>query len=633
MGIPAYFSYILRSHHGVLQTTVPSHIDRLYMDCNSMLYDAFHNHHELPSVVHTEYVEGSPQTSLVESSFYRMSKIEEAIETYPDDFESRYNSLIDEVIRSIESYVNLIRPRQLVYIAFDGVAPKAKMNQQRQRRYKSEFLSERKERKGCEEHTKKNMWTTTMFTPGTQFMTMLTTRLKHIFGGRSMYIVSASDEAGEGEHKMTQHVRENIVSEDTIAWYGLDSDLIMLAMLHCRPFREFYLFRETPEFASAIAPAQGAVAPTTSITKTTSKKPLPEIMYMNVHRLAMSVYIEIMQADPTKECSLDPELEDKWRRVYDYVFLCFFLGNDFLPHFPALNLRTHGIQVLVDTYRAYIVKPTLRSRLHPQSLPVCDSPTLGLPTHRFLVDVDTCTLQWKQIYVLVEALVAMEHELILKEYVIRDKQERNTQQRVREESAGRRDKVNVTPGSDVFESQGGRAAVALASNIGETKNESLRSFEQLPILLRGKEKYIAPQQVGWESRYYRALFHDKPMPSGISRNYVEALEWVFTYYVAGCSDWQWYYRYEYPPLLYDMIRQIPSTSLNTIQSKYSSSPASSIEQLQFVLPPSQHHLIPGYRSQTDPISAMKGRSETSRRNMNFEWAFCKYFWESHFHGR
>ena len=41
--------------------------------------------------------------------------------------------------------------------------------------------------------------------------------------------------------------------------------------------------------------------------------------------------------------------------IDDYIFICFFLGNDFLPHILSLDLRHEGLTIIMDTYvKVYI---------------------------------------------------------------------------------------------------------------------------------------------------------------------------------------------------------------------------------------------------------------------------------------
>lgn len=49
----------------------------------------------------------------------------------------RLVEIFSAVVDNLNSLINRVRPRKRLFIAVDGVAPKAKMNQQRQRRYKS----------------------------------------------------------------------------------------------------------------------------------------------------------------------------------------------------------------------------------------------------------------------------------------------------------------------------------------------------------------------------------------------------------------------------------------------------------------------------------------------------------------
>ena len=92
-----------------------------------------------------------------------------------------------------QGIIESINPSKLCFIAFDGVAPLAKLKQQRNRRYKSFF---EKNISNKIHNTNKIKWNTCAITPGTPFMNNLNNTLRSLFQNRSnkIKIISRSPE-------------------------------------------------------------------------------------------------------------------------------------------------------------------------------------------------------------------------------------------------------------------------------------------------------------------------------------------------------------------------------------------------------------------------------------------------------
>lgn len=516
MGIPSYFSHIIRNYSNIIRGLQffdenKQVIHHLLMDCNSIVYDAVRE---------------------LETSFD---------EETASQFES---NVIDLVIKRIYMYIKLIRPTKSVYIAFDGVAPFAKMDQQRNRRYKSSLNTRLDNDKSVPR------WNTSSITPGTAFMNKLSDRVTYEFNYAetkctvNKVYVSCSDKPGEGEHKLFDHMRHNIHSDEAVAIYGLDSDLIMLSIFHLEYCENIYVCREAPEFIKS------------SITIQTSSD--NDLLFMDIKHFSHSILAEMKCVDHSKQ------------RIYDYVFLCFLLGNDFLPHFPSLNIRTTGIQVIMDVYRQLI----------------------GSQPGKFIVS-EKNQIQWNSVSKLIGELAKREHELLNAEYATRNKFEKRT-----------------FPES--------------------TQEEQADYVMSAPIIYRGIEQYICPSQSKWEDRYYKSLFHNNRTTEFIKQvciNYLEGLQWVMTYYSAGCMDWRWKYNYHYAPLLVDLYKYVPHFEMDFISTKAKKSnvPFSSNAQLAYVLPGSMLHIAP------KPVSTFlkKIHPEKYPESYTLQWAFCRYLWEAH----
>ena len=331
MGIPSYFAYIIRNHMNILKKfNVQTHqFQNLYLDSNSIIYDS-------------------------------IREIDKAGKMLPVPSDN-YKNISAMVCTKLQKYIDEIRPSNTVYIAFDGVAPLAKMKQQRNRRYRSAFM----EAHGI---VPKSVFSTSLITPGTDFMDFLSKYVNKHFSSNAKVIVSASDIPGEGEHKLFQYIRdypEKNMDQNTVI-YGLDADLLMLSIFNNRA-SNLFVYREAPEFAKSLnAELENGAS-----------------YILDINMLCDSILAEM-------DCKSQHS-----DRIYDYAFLCFMLGNDFLPHFPTLNIRTNGIYNLLTAYKE----------------------TLGSLQNTFIIA--NGEIQWAQFDKVVKWMTKREDEWMRAEYIKR----------------------------------------------------------------------------------------------------------------------------------------------------------------------------------------------------------------------
>ena len=527
MGIPSYFSYIVKNHSKIIKKYEKNvlKVDNLYLDCNSIIYDAYSK------------MTFDPKTNALTETI--------AI------------TIIRQVIAKIEQYINIVEPQKTVIVAFDGVAPVAKLEQQRQRRYKSWYQNDISKQifKKTTDVLTSDPWNTAAITPGTIFMSELNTMVSAHFASYKPVnvLVSGSNKAGEGEHKLFDYIRvfpEKHSTETTVI-YGLDADLIMLSINHLPICPKIYLFRETPHFIQSI---DSSLEPDANY-------------FLDIPELANAIIGHMCNYTNNEETVIN------YNKVYDYIFICFFLGNDFLPHFPALNIRTGGIDKMINAYRATI------------------KPDENL--------TDGKTINWANLRKVISFLAKLEEQYIIAEHKTRDYKERNAS----------RTHINA--------------------NKTNVQDDEFKKFENTPQTERDLEKFVNPFRPYWQQRYYKGLLGIKSDITGlltkdIAVNYLQGLEWTMKYYTTGCADWRWQYKYSYPPLLQDLIKYVPVFPTEFVGLK-PFNPVTEIVQLCYVLPRQSLHLLPKGLGQ----ALITNFSDWYPDNCDFVWAYCRYFWESH----
>jgi len=552
------------------------------------------------------------------------------------------------IFEYIDRIFSICRPRKLLYMAIDGVAPRAKMNQQRSRRFRAakdskeskQIIHDIKQKlleKGCllpPEPEKKESFDSNCITQGTDIMDRLSVclrfyiadRLSHDPGWKNVKVIlSDANVPGEGEHKIMDYIRKQRAQPDhdpntKHCLNGADADLIMLGLatheLHFTIIREeFKPGQKKPCEICAQAGHDKSDCeglPKEKVSENDEIQPFvaPEVEFIFIRLFVLREYLE-------RELRMDGlSFYNFERALDDWVFMCFFVGNDFLPHLPSLEIREGAIDRLVNIYK--------------KALPLMGG---------YLAD--SGFVEMSRVQIILKELGGVEDEIFRR----RQQNEENFQRRRKQQEE--RNKRQRREGSDGpgwspsnYASPLGRGQSPSSSFHNSPSHKQFYQGQRTPEPNRNKmaandlrnmlltpnpdgavdspkpgekrkheqveEKKKEPEapqdhirlyEEGWRSRYYLHKFNvdqdDDPeyfkrFTKHVADEYVLGLCWVLRYYYQGCPSWKWFYPFHYAPFASDFV-DIVDVDTNFEKG---TGPFRPLEQLMSVFPAASGKFLP-----------------------------------------
>lgn len=572
MGIPKFFRFISERYPliNIPFPSTPPQLDNLYLDMNGIIHNCARSS---PSTTQSSKRYGPEPATTARTS----------------------QDIYLDVFKYIDNLVSLAKPRRVLYLAVDGVAPRAKMNQQRSRRFRSA-------RERADEHDKKlredviykaaniDPFDSNCITPGTPFMHSLTQSLRY-FVARKMsedplwmsldsVVLSGPESPGEGEHKIMEYIRcmresGRLDSNTRHCVYGLDADLIMLALVTHEP--HFFLLREKIDFTSFWKKKGGGPRIATSLDLAS----FGEFELMSIGVLREYIVLELGADFNDRLPYFDIE-----RLFDDFVFMLMLIGNDFLPTLPTLDIADGTLSVMLHLYKRLL-------------------PLMG----GFLTDSGKICAGRFEFFV--AKLAMIEYEVLKHKKDNQQSSNNNSDGHRRRRGGARSLACSPSDLDELFALYAPDSASELSQSL--TAEELRREFlscssmlaQNIELATLKREYYIG--KFGKQFLHPNRTFSDhnnintvgEDGLTDLASNYVEGVSWTLKYYIEGCRRWHWFFPFHYSPLASDITTAISVTSVlkNWENGIERDEPFLPWQQLLSVLPqPSAWCLPKAYRS-------------------------------------
>jgi len=458
-----------------------------------------------------------------------------------------FTKIYEELCMALEELIDIVHPKQFVMIADDGVCPLAKLTEVNKR------IILGSEPKGINsfllsigiESNEINIFDKDLISSGTKFMWDLEEYVLNFIKNKQKtdiywqtldIVYSGGNVEGEGEHKIASHIRQYQKSEKykeqtRYCIYSNDGDMILLSLLVHEP--NIIILQED------------------NISSNEDKVYKHEFdkdkMFIENNQLIMiSVLREYLNIEFYKYFTEVEELNFEYNidKIFDdFVLLCLFFGNDFVPGIINIDSEGRIFEYLLIAYK--------------KSLPKCDDYFVK----NTIINYDNLKEYFIELSKFEKSILNIKNNnLKLHCDIVRRKKTFSTFKYFS-------DTMNtIIKDGDELPNKKSVLEIALNTNQDFVKSltnayefdnkdkviEKDSAYENLFFAKFMKEYNSGDDNVkSAKEMYYKKKLGNKNL-SEFYFAYLAGIQWTYYYYSNGIPNYSWMYKYHYVPFISDL---------------------------------------------------------------------------------